>query len=166
MSHQVFIAEPYRPHAMGSLGDASGMLICQYQFPLDYDVRDKIMHADSDRCFQWDYDHARRCFLTYTGTGEVAFESWVKGQHHDKVFAFLKDILKADPNVEWTGYRILGSVHRGNGFPVWSLQLFAKHPDSRTQVYSGSNAPNVKRMIRRLSNGQIVEDDGWGGEFE
>jgi hypothetical protein len=39
---------------------------------------------------------------------------------------------------------LLGSVNHGSGYPVWSLQLFAKHPDSKTVVYTGEKAPNVR----------------------
>lgn len=53
---QVLIAEPYRYAALGSNGDASYMLMRQFQFPNTYDPDlDKITQADSDRLCSWDY---------------------------------------------------------------------------------------------------------------
>lgn len=52
-------------------------------------------------------------------------------------------MLKADKTIAWSGYRVLGTVNRGNGYPVWTLEIFAKGPDSDTEVYTGQVAPNV-----------------------
>lgn len=121
------------------------MYLRQYQFPDTFDGQlDKHMTADSDRVFSWDYHHARRCFQQHTGTGELGLEAWIKSTTDEKAMEFLKDILKADTSVQWTGYRVMGSVHQGNGYPVWTLELFAKHPDSHTEVYTGGNAPNIR----------------------
>lgn len=57
--------------------------------------------------------------------------------------SFVKDILKADPEVDWTGFRITGTVNRSSGYTVFTIEVFAKHPDSSTKVYSNSTAPNV-----------------------
>lgn len=140
----VLIAEPYRHGAMGSLGNARYMLIRQFRFPFKYSESDKIMSADHDRCFMWDREHAKRCFKEHTGRGELTFEYWAQSAKDEAIFAFLKDILKADSNIEWTGYRIMGTVNCSSGYPVWSLELFAKHPKSRTKVYTGEPAPNVR----------------------
>lgn len=140
----VYRAQAYRFGAMGSLGDATYMLIRQYQFPHQYDPnQDKMVGWDHDRIMQQQHDHGRRCFTEHMGTGELGLESWVRRTAPDKVIAFLRDILQADQNVSWTGFRVLGTVHRGNGYPVWTLQLFAKHPNTRTKVFSTENAPNV-----------------------
>ncbi|MEK7089472.1 MAG: hypothetical protein AAB920_01495 [Patescibacteria group bacterium] len=136
-------ANPYRFDVMGSFGDAELMLLRQFQFPNEYEEREKVMSADHDRCLTWDYEHTRLCFMEYTGTGELGFEYWVHTANDEDVIKFLKDILKADEKAVWTGYRVLGTVNRSNGYHVWSLQLFAKHPDSKTKVYSGPDAPNV-----------------------
>jgi len=137
-------AEPYRHGAMGSLGDASYMLLRQFNFPDTYaPALDKHITADHDRCMSWDYKHVSRCFEKHTGTGELGLQDWLRRATDENVLAFLSDILKADTGVVWTGYRIMGTVHRGNGYPVWTLELFAKHPKSKTKVYTGSNAPNV-----------------------
>ena len=146
---KVYEAEAYRYGAMGSLGDASYMLLSQYQFPDEYDSdRDKLTGWDHDRIMQQQYEHGTRCFEQHTGTGELGLEGWLKRAEPEKVLAFLRDILKADPTINWTGYRILGSVHRGNGYPVYTLQLFAKHPESVTVVYNTENAPNLIRGSR------------------
>lgn len=141
----MYLAEPYVEADLGSLGKASGMLIRQHQFPHVYDRQlDKITAADHDRCFMWDYDHARRCFTEHTGTGEMEFARWAQSQTPDKVLAFLRDILKADPSVTWNGFRVLGTINRDSGYAVWTLELFAKHLRSQTQLYSGRSAPNVR----------------------
>ena len=49
---------------------------------------------------------------------------------------------------EWSGVRVTGSVNRSNGYPVFCIELFAKHPDSDTKVYSGQAAPNVLKGSR------------------
>lgn len=131
---------------MGSFGKASYMLIRQHQFPNIYNPKlDKMAGWDHDRIMQQQYAHGTRCFNEHTGTGDLGFEGWVKSADPTRVIAFLRDILKADPAVEWTGFRILGTVNRGNGYPVWTLQLFARHPRSNTEVFDGQDAPNVAR---------------------
>ena len=145
MDTQVHQAEPYRIGAMGSLGNAKYMLICQHNFPNFY-VRnmDEIKQIDHDRAMQHYPDYTDRCFKEHTSRGALDFEHWVVNATNEQVFAFLKDILKADTKKEWTGYRILGTVTQ-RGFPVWTLQLFAKHPDTDTVEYSDYYAPNIKR---------------------
>jgi hypothetical protein len=145
----VYQAEAHRWDAMSSFGDASYMLIRQHQFPNEYDSdKDQMVNWDHDRIMQQQYEHGRRCFTEHTGTGELGFDSWVQHVEPEKVIAFLQDILKADLNVTWTGFRILGTVHRGNGYPVWTLELFAKHPESETRVFDTTNAPNLIRGSR------------------
>jgi hypothetical protein len=148
---KVFQAEPYRYGAMGSLGNASYMLIRQHQFPNEFSpALDKMVGWDHDRIIQQQYEHGSRCFKEHTGTGDMGLEYWIKGAAPEKVIAFLQDILKADPIVKWTGFRVLGTVNRSNGYPVWTLQLFAKHPQSKTVVYDGQNAPNVACVSRHV----------------
>jgi hypothetical protein len=146
--HRVYPATPYEYGQLGSLGNAAYMLLRQFQFPDTFSGKDKLASADHDRCMQWDHNHASRCFKEHTGTGELGLEGWLQRATDEQVIQFLVDILKAESNVVWTGYRIMGSVHRGNGYPVWSLSLFAKHPESDTVVYTGANAPNVQPKRR------------------
>ncbi len=148
---RVYQAEAYRYGAMGSLGDASYMLLRQHQFPDMFDASlDQMTGWDHDRIMQQQYEHGTRCFKEHIGTGEMGLEYWLKKKEAtpEAVIAFLVDILKADRNIKWTGFRIVGSVHRGNGYPVWTLQLFAKHPESATVVYNTENAPNLIRGSR------------------
>ena len=145
----VYQAEAYRSGAMRSLGDASYMLIRQHQFPNEYDPdKDQMANWDHDRIMQQQHDHGCRCFAEHTGTGELGLDSWARRAEPEKVLAFLRDILKADQNIKWTGFRILGTVHRGNGYPVWTLELFAKHSESETKVFDTENAPNLVRGSR------------------
>lgn len=139
----VYPAEPKRYNAMGSFGKASYMLIRQHQFPHTYSQQDEIISADSDRCFQWDHDHARRCFNQHTGGGQLDLQRWVEDATPEEVIAFLADLLKAGPASRWSGFRVLGTVNRGNGYAVWTLQLFRKHPESTTEVFTGESAPNI-----------------------
>ena len=54
---KVSLATPYRWGAMSSLGDASGMLITQHNFPHHYRNDEETWSVDHDRLQQWDYDH-------------------------------------------------------------------------------------------------------------
>ncbi len=141
---EVYKAEPYRPNELGSFGKASCMLLRQFNFPNTYNLHmDLLIQIDHDRCMSLDYEHASQCFKKHTGTGEGGLADWLKEASDEAVIEFLKDILRAEPEVKWTGYRIMGGVNRSNGYPVWTLNLFAKHPDSETVVYTGPSAPNV-----------------------
>jgi hypothetical protein len=140
----VYRAELFRPSELGSLGKASCMLICQHQFPHAYDeVLDKLISFDHDKIMEQQYAHGSGCFKKHTGTGDMGLAGWARRTSPEKILKFVRDILDADIRVEWTGFRILGTVHRGNGAPVWTLQLFAKHPKSKTLVYDTENAPNL-----------------------
>ena len=131
---------------MGSLGNASNKLIRQFRFPYEYDEDETMIQADHDRMLEWDYDHARFAFRLHTGTGELGLAQWAKSAGNEQVLALLKDLFKVDenhPGVKWTGYRITGTVNRSNGYPVYSLWLFAKKRSSGTKVYFDSHAPDV-----------------------
>lgn len=148
---QVLLARPYRYGAMGSLGDASLMLIRQHNFPLYYQRGVDVMtSADDDRIRSWHgSDHYSACRKRYFGN--EWFENAVTKAFPDKVINFIIDAMKLRNHVEnghivaWTGFRILGSVNRGNGYPVFSMQLFSNV--SGTEVYSGPVAPNVDMRV-------------------
>ena len=138
---QIYPAEPYRPGAMGSCGDARYMLLAQHQFPVNeyHDTLDILIQADHDRCLNWDWAHATHAIKKHTGSGEIHIGQWCRASAPEDVIAFLKDILKADkyhPGVKWTGYRILGTVNLSNGFSVFTLQLFARK-SPQTKVCDG-----------------------------
>lgn len=132
---------------MGSLGKASNKLIRQFNFPFRHEENEKMAQADHDRMFQWDYEHTRAAFTRHMKTGEMGLPYWASQVGDEQVMALLKDLFKVEESysdVEWTGYRITGTVNRSNGNPVYSLWLFAKRKGSKTKVYSGDNAPNVE----------------------
>ena len=136
--------ERYRPGALGSSSRTSYMLIKQYQFPDTYDEHlDKYCQADHDRIFQADHVHASKCFEKHTGNGECYFEDWARSATNEQIMTFLVEVLKEDHKISWTGYRILGSVHLDNGFTVFTLEIFAKHPETATPVYTYEDAPNT-----------------------
>ena len=141
---KVYTANPYQPAQLGSMGRGQYLLIRQHKFPDTYDEGEQHLTADSDRCFQWDHDHASRCFKEHTGTGDMGLERWVRSAGQERVLKFLVDILKVDTSVKWTGFRVMGTVNQSNGYVVWTLELFAKRRGSKTKVYSSERAPNVK----------------------
>ncbi len=131
---------------MGSLGDASNKLIKQFRFPFQYKEDELLLQADHDRMFEWDYEHTRDAFKHHMKTGELGLPSWAQKSTGKQVLELLKDLFRVDkhyPGVKWTGYRITGTVNRSNGYPVYSLWLFAKREGSKTKVYSGDRAPNT-----------------------
>lgn len=151
--YEVYPAEQRRSGAMGSLGNASCMYLRQFKFPHTYDAREKKMQTDHDHLMQCDHERTHECFKRHTGTGELALQGWLDKAKDEQVLAFLVDVLQADTSVAWTGYRVMGTVHRGNGFPVYTLELFAKHPESDTVVYTGPNAPNILPGTRYARGG-------------
>ena len=138
-------AQFFQPHEMGSLGKAAGMYIRQHQFPYEFDKdKDEFISVDLDRLQQQDHENASRCLQEHSKT-KFGFHSWVNSASIKKMMAFLKDILKVKeyhPDVKFTGFRILYTVNRSNGHPVWSFQFFANN--SGVKTYDGNLAPNVK----------------------
>lgn len=139
----VILAEPYNFGAMHSLGNADNMLLRQFNFPYEYDERDTMIGTYHDRIQQQEYEHCQECFGKYI-PADSSFERWLRSTSNTRVLSFLKDMLKADPAVNWTGYRVTRSVHGSNGNPIYYFALFAKHPETDTRVYSDFIAPNVK----------------------
>ncbi len=141
---QVVKANPYVSSEMGSTGNASYMLIRQFQFPYNYNERkDRHLIQDHDRIEQRNYEFARKCFAKHTRKGSMGLGDWAKVATNEQILAFLEEMLQADKTAKWTGYRIMGTVHRGHGGAVYTLELFAKNPDTQTEVYTGQDAPNV-----------------------
>lgn len=130
---------------LGSLGRASNKLIRQFNFPDTYDpTRDKIRGEDHDRLLSWDLSVTRAILKEHTGTYEMGIGNWIRNATAEAALAFCVALLRADPAVQWAGFRVMGTVHRGNGFVVWTIEIFAKHPETTTKVYTGSHAPNVR----------------------
>jgi len=142
----VIMAAPYNPMAMQSIGRANLMFWRQCNFPHQYDEKlDKLIHEDHDRIMDREYSHFQACLARYVHSGELALASWFLEADDTRVFNFLKSVMRADEKVEWNGYRILGSIHLGDGAPVWRLELFAKSLKSQTAVYTGDQAPNIAK---------------------
>ena len=142
---EVFLAEPKDMSRNFSLGNASYMLLRQYKFPHIYsDHLDKLTDNDHDRCFDQDFEHATKCLKQHTGkTGKYAIGDWIEKASDRQIIAFLTDILKVGKEAtKWTGYRIMVTITPSGG-SVWTLQLFAKNPNSKTIVYTGEKAPNI-----------------------
>jgi hypothetical protein len=142
--NQVFRARKYLPSQMGSLGKASYMIIKQTNFPNKYDENEDLTRMDSDRVFEQDYNHAQACVKKHTGSGELGLALWFENNTDKKILAFIIEFIKADKKVAWTGYRIMGTISQ-SGYAIWTLELFAKQPTSKTKVYSGLVAPNVEK---------------------
>ena len=142
---EVFPAQPYQPRNMGSTGRAEYMLLRQFEFPDAYDEHlDILDFADHDRLLGRGGGNVEECFKRHIGTGSGGLQGWLENAADLQVMNFLKDLLGADSQVTWTGYRILGTVNRMSGFPVWTLELFAKHPASRTTVRSDNPAQRFR----------------------
>lgn len=141
-------AQPYIPYNMGSFGKAEYMLIRQHKFPAKWEMGvDVVVSADSDRILGWDYDGFRKTLSKYVGSGELAIGEWAKTANSDDLMAFIKEALKVEeihPGVEFTGCRVLGTVNRSNGFPIYSLEVFANK--SGQKEYSEGIAPNVHKL--------------------
>lgn len=148
---RVFIANPYSSMDMSSLGDGCHVLYRQVRFPLEYDPDvDLMLVADHDRLLSWDHKAFQQACQDFIGAGELMIGQWAIGAAEGRFLDFLAAILQADTSVAWTGGRVLGSVHLGNGYPVFTLELFANR--SGVKVYTGQDAPNVKRQKRRSTN--------------
>ncbi len=145
MREQVIQAEPYNSNDIGSLGKATHMLIRQYEFPDTY-VRnkDQVTGADHDRLLMEDYTR----FHEITAKHEVkdSIGGWIRKVKPEVALAFIVEMLSGIVTQEqgWTGFRVLATTNRMNGNTVYTLELFKKHPDTGTKVYTGEDAPNVK----------------------
>lgn len=140
----VYLAEAPRSGALGSRGNASCMLVTQHQFPHDFDENlDLLIARSHDRIRDQDLCRFEQCLQRHIGQrGELGLEHWFSRASTDKVFAFLVDMLEDEGNTQWTGYRVLGSVN-GSGHAVYTLTLFAKHPNSSTEVFDTLTAPHL-----------------------
>ena len=162
---QVLPATPFVGGAqLGSYGRGTHVLMRQHEFPDTYDPPlDRMTGDDHDRVQSRDIRRASDCIRKHTGSGDMGLGYWARSAKAADVLAFCKEFLQADPAVEWTGFRILGTVNRASGYVVWSIGLFAKHPSTDTKVYSGENAPNVARPkqtpVQSVNGIFLVESD-------
>jgi hypothetical protein len=135
---EIYFPEEYNINDLSSMGGrAEGMFIAQSKYPMhSYDKRDRIESADHDRLLQQNFTATQEIIKRHTGGGELDIGNWAKKNKKSpgRVINCLKELLVADTNVVWTGYRILATVNRSNGYVVYTLELFAKHPESTTEV--------------------------------
>jgi len=168
MKSKIRKAEGHSWGEMGSFGKASNMLMRQFNYPAEYDnKKDVLRSADSDRLLDWDYAGFRATLKKHLGHGEMSIGELIRAtdsagnyiMSDADVFAFIKEALKTEeqnPGVEWTGYRVTGTVNRSNGYPIFTLSLFANL--SGVEVYSGDFAPNVDHQ----NNMMVINADGSG----
>ena len=160
MVNQVIPAEPFRDGQMGSFGGARYMLLTQYKFPDTYADNKKTASSDHDRMIMWDREKWKEIIDKYEPVMAGGFHHWLIHGSKKDLFNFTKDVMMIgnEPGgmtatTKWTGFRILGTVNP-SGYPIYSFQLFAKARGSKTKVYSGMMAPNVKgyKEVRRYTN--------------
>lgn len=126
-------AQPYNPDATGSNGNAKDMLLCQFQFPVGHFSEGEALLTGIDcDIMQREPERATACFNRHTGMNEGGFNFWLKSASNEQVMEFVKDMLQA-VKAEWTGFRVTVTVNK-KGWDVHTLELFAKHPKTHTQV--------------------------------
>lgn len=131
-----------------SIGSASNMLIKQYNFPNIYEEKDKMHTAYSDRLESWDNEKFKSAVEKhYKGCYPNSMHYGIERNSDETNLKALIDISDADKKTNWTGYRVMGTVD-GRGWNVYTLQLFAKSPDTNTEVFSNNDAPNVLKGKR------------------
>ena len=124
------------------------MLIKQYNFPNTYEEKDKMYTAYSDRLESWDSDKFKSAVEKYyKNCCPNSIHYGVKRNSNEENLKAIIDISNADKEISWTGYRVMGTVN-GQGWNVYTLQLFAKSPDTTTEVFSNNDAPNVLKDKR------------------
>ena len=150
MIQEVYLAQPYNQMELGSFGKARCMLLRQFNFPLKYENALDVMSGSyDDRLFDQDNEHAKSCYKKYMnkdGRCLIPYD-WIRNSSDELIMDFLKEIMKVDEfkkGVKWTGYRITISIRTDDGCPYYLFELFAKHKDTETEVYSEQFAPNVQ----------------------
>ena len=140
---KVLIATPYQ-HGEGR---AEYMLLNQHQFPLDYSDQDRLWSVDHDRMLDRNYHEFRRLMTEQYGGGELSLGQYFRNCTPKFGLEFMVKLFEKVCNTpcrEATGWRVLETTHRQNGYPVFSLELFQKvSPD--TEVFDGDDAPNVEK---------------------
>lgn len=140
---------PYNSGLLKSGRGFTAMFVRQFNFPSTFGAdSDMYESADNDVLREKDCERHNVCFAKHTGTGELGFSNWVEESSDELVLNFIKDILEVDANLNWTGYRILVSRSLSNGYIIWTFEIFLKHPESNTMVFTGDGAPNIKRFKR------------------
>jgi hypothetical protein len=138
-------ALPYRLEAFNALGEGDQMLLRQYRFPHQYSNGEMLVTSRSNNSNEWSPEYFEKWFGGFNEIIGEAFNYWLQREDKKKILTFLKQVMRADESINWTGWRILAT--QVNGYPVFIHQLFARKPNSHTRVYSGNQlAPNVKKI--------------------
>ena len=159
-TRSVCSAQPYRKGATDpdcpTIKQANYMLLRQYQFPDSYSGElDELIAKSHDMCFAMNPAYVYECFLNIVGGDDIYLEQWGLQASNDDIFDFIIKMLGVDGEpINWTGYRITGTIYTHASRPSWALELFSKHPRSTTKVYSGGVAPNVM-LIGDLESSRI-----------
>jgi hypothetical protein len=133
-------ATPYKSCNTGAYGTASHMLIRQWRFPHQFRYDEIRVGAFSDRL---DFKHWQKCLKKHMRLCDIntdSIESWFRNSKVEKIMSFIVELLETEDS--WTGFRVRVTV-KGNGQCAWHFDLFKKNPDSKTEVFSGENAPNI-----------------------
>ena len=143
---EVLIAEPWRSGAShySNSYPAQYMLVAQHNYPYVYDAaRDKYTGADNDRISMWDRtqsDRAHEMLMVmlgirgrWTGGHESAIKSlsledglrFITALYVEKIGIVMgRPWLLSEGWKQWTGWRVLVTVNRSSGYPVYSYELF------------------------------------------
>lgn len=136
---------PYRLDAFNNLGEGDQMLLRQYRFPQQYSDNEILVTSHSNNAAEWIPEYFEKWFGGFNEIIGETFNYWLQREDRKKILVFLKQVMKTDEAITWTGWRIL--ISQINGYPVFIYQLFARNPQSHTRVYSGNQlAPNVKKI--------------------
>ncbi|HCU70805.1 MAG TPA: hypothetical protein DIC35_03585 [Candidatus Moranbacteria bacterium] len=140
-------ARPYLPGSLDTFGNAASMFVRQFQFPDFFEECDKFLSIDSDNR-HFDKERFAKCLKKHAGIEsdieEWKLEGWLLGATDAEIMAFLRDVVGLEMRMPWTGFRIMASKYP-NGHTIWHFQLFAKHPESGAEIFTGSVAPNVEQ---------------------
>lgn len=146
---QVYPAEPYRYGALGSLGNASYMLLAQFDFPDVYQESERMESMYSDRLDEHRPRRVAMCLNKHLGFNIMTFggcsqdfELLVRRLSKAQLIAFIAEVLDVSGEAVWTGCRVTGEVG-GNGHALFHFMLFARDPSGNTPVYTGEPALNV-----------------------
>lgn len=146
-----------------SLGNASGKLVGQFKFPYEYREDETLLTVDHDRImFEWDWQGACKRHIP----NGVSLTTWIRRRAKpEDVLAFLCDLFdtaSSDPDTTFTGWRVLITINRSNGFPVYTMQLFARKNRGGTKVFTGPLGDNIDAKpneMRSLRSGKVCH---WG----
>ena len=136
--------------------EGSMFLISQGSFPYKYDSSlNKRMIVCQEKIRS---GHMEACFLKHSGKDcKYNLEKWIQRANDGDVLSFLIDVMKADKSVQWTGFRVTGYLYGGTtSQAILTFDLFAKHTESDTKVYTGPSAPNVYNQSVLLKPKELI----------